>query len=72
MSSLLDTTIEDLLSGTIIITTKVIKYKTYYVGERRVKGKTATYYYAKNIKTRDEINISKKIREQYEQLLINN
>ena len=69
MNTLLDSTIEDLLSGNLKIIKKVRETKAYYVGERRVKARKAVFYYAKNKKDGSKNMISAKIRKQYEDLL---
>ena len=69
MNTLLDSTIEDILSGNLIIIKKTVKSKAYYMGERRVKARTSIYYYSKNLKNGSSYKISAKIRKEYEELL---
>lgn len=72
MNTLLDNTIEDLLSGNLKIIKKVRKTKVYYVGKRRVEARNAVYYYAKNIKDGSNKVISDKVKKQYKEVLLKN
>ena len=72
MNTLLDSTIEDILSGELVIVERIINIKAHYAGIKRVKARKVKFYYAKNLKNGSSYQINAKIRRQHEELLSKN
>lgn len=68
MTTLFDTTIEDLRNGDIKIFTKTIVTRSYKRGIRNMKPKTIIFHYAQ-YKDSKPYQINRKILKQYEEIL---
>lgn len=68
MTTLFDTTIEDLRNGDIKIFTKTRTTKAYRRGLRNMKAKSVTFHYAQ-YKDSKPYQINRKILKQYEEIL---